>query len=523
MMRADPAATAAPRDVAALWLHETARVFGDRLADAADRAWLRARQAAELEARFGLTWADAVAGDDAGSGSSGDANAGGDGGCPLYADFIAAPGSGEPGPYTRAPGGAPALTALLAAQLEEYNAEAAAALPMASASAAAAAGGASSSGPAAPMRLVMFPDAAEHVARVARQVGALISFALHALVLSSPAVAANIWLPKKPTLLNNHTNRVLRLPQGHALLLGVGGSGRRSLARLAAFVCGHEVATTATGGAGAGAAGGAANAFAEWRDDLRRAVKRAGVDGRDVALLLADSQLADDAVLEDVAALLAAGDVPGLMRQEDLDEIANALRPAMAAAGAGAGVGGAGASAAPPAPLPAAHAFAGGGGGGGAAAVQAFFADRVRARLHLVLCLSPADPSFRARLMAFPALVDCTAIDWYRCAFGLEGGWGRGGGSTLPLLGQMMHLGSRSRLKTWGPLASLSREWPEDALEGVARSLLAAADLGGGDVGGEGGADAGASAAVGALAACCVAVHRSVEARSARYYEELRR
>ena len=94
-----------------------------------------------------------------------------------------------------------------------------------------------------PMRLVTFLDAAEHVARVAR---------------------------------------VLRTPLGHALLLGVGGSGRRSLARLAAHVEEYEtreIEITKSYGP------------VDWKDDLRAALKSAGAAGKDVALIFSDTQV----------------------------------------------------------------------------------------------------------------------------------------------------------------------------------------------------------------------------------------
>lgn len=46
-------------------------------------------------------------------------------------------------------------------------------------------------------------------------------------------------------------------------------------------------------------------------------------------------------------------------------------------------------------------------------AMYAFLIERVRANLHIVLCMSPIGDDFRNRLRQYPALVNCTTIDWF--------------------------------------------------------------------------------------------------------------
>lgn len=68
-------------------------------------------------------------------------------------------------------------------------------------------------------------------------------------------------------------HRVIRMDQGHALLVGVGGSGRQSVARLAAFAAGCDVfEITLSRGYGE----------EEFREDLKTLYQKLGLENKKV-------------------------------------------------------------------------------------------------------------------------------------------------------------------------------------------------------------------------------------------------
>lgn len=76
--------------------------------------------------------------------------------------------------------------------------------------------------------------------------------------------------------------RMIRQERGNALLVGVGGTGKQSLTRLAAHMCGYccfEVELSR------------GYNYVSFHEDLRRLYKMAGVEGKDMVFLFTDTQV----------------------------------------------------------------------------------------------------------------------------------------------------------------------------------------------------------------------------------------
>ncbi len=106
--------------------------------------------------------------------------------------------------------------------------------------------------------------------------------------------------------------RVLRQPRGNMLLIGIGGSGRQSLSKLASFICMYSVFQIEV----------TKNyKRSEFREDLKKLFVQCGVANKETTFILVDTQVAEESFLEDVNNILSSGEVPNLYKNEELEEV----------------------------------------------------------------------------------------------------------------------------------------------------------------------------------------------------------
>ncbi|XP_064007233.1 dynein axonemal heavy chain 9-like isoform X1 [Pogoniulus pusillus] len=172
-------------------------------------------------------------------------------------------------------------------------------------------------------------------------------------------------------------SRILQCPRGNALLVGVGGSGKQSLTRLAAFISSLEVfQITLSKGYG----------IPDLKADLARQYLKAGVKNIGTVVLLSDAQLPEEQFLVLLNDFLASGEIPDLFPEEEVENISSSLRGEVRARGLV----------------------------DSRDTCWKFFIERVRRQLKVALCFSPVGSKLRVRSRRFPAIISCVAMDWFQ-------------------------------------------------------------------------------------------------------------
>lgn len=170
--------------------------------------------------------------------------------------------------------------------------------------------------------------------------------------------------------------RVIRMDQGNALLVGVGGSGKQSLTRLAAFAAGCEIFEIKL-----------SRGYSEstFREDLKILYNKLGIENKKIVFLFGDQHVAEEGFLELINNMLTSGMVPALYGDEEKEAILGQIREEAVRNGASQAK----------------------------ESVWQYFVTKCSNNLHIVLAMSPVGDTLRTRCRNFPGLVNNAIIDWF--------------------------------------------------------------------------------------------------------------
>ena len=172
-------------------------------------------------------------------------------------------------------------------------------------------------------------------------------------------------------------DRIFRQPQGHLLLIGVAGSGKTTLSRFVAWINGLQVFQIKVH-----------NKYtaAEFDEDLRSVLRRAGCKGEKICFILDESNVLQSSFLERMNTLLANGEVPGLFEGDEYTTLMTQCKEGATREGLMHDSG---------------------------EELYKWFAGQVMRNLHVVFTMNPSEQGLKDRAATSPALFNRCVLDWF--------------------------------------------------------------------------------------------------------------